>query len=146
MMRHAGQQSFFKKSRKIQRFHVNIHRLHLVFKTIIHIIITEKLIDLSENKENSGQQQNYFNRNFRITRMMKMKKNATSEYRFRMLKCIISLLPFPRFPAGKSIIFTLIEFFMRSSISVKTFVFSLRSKNLEQETRKEEGAGKHLNN
>ena len=35
---------------------------------------------------------------------------------------------------------------MRSSISVKTFVFSLRSKNLEQETRKEEGAGKHLNN
>ena len=113
MMRHAGQQSFFKKSRKIQRFHVNIHRLHLVFKTIIHIIITEKLIDLSENKENSGQQQNYFNRNFRITRMMKMKKNATSEYRFRMLKCIISLLPFPRFPAGKSIIFTLIEFFIR---------------------------------
>lgn len=92
MMRHAGQQSFFKKSRNIQRFHVNIHRLHLVFKTIIHIIITEKLIDLSENKENSGQQQNYFNRNFRITRMMKMKKNATSEYRFRMLKCIISLL------------------------------------------------------
>ena len=113
MMRHAGQQSFFKKSRNIQRFHVNIHRLHLVFKTIIHIIITEKLIDLSENKENSGQQQNYFNRNFRITRMMKMKKNATSEYRFRMLKCIISLLSFPRFPAGKSIIFTLIEFFMR---------------------------------
>ncbi len=113
MMRHAGQQSFFKKSRNIQRFHVNIHRLHLVFKTIIHIIITEKLIDLSENKENSGQQQNYFNRNFRITRMMKMKKNATSEYRFRMLKCIISLLPFPRFPAGKSIIFTLIEFFIR---------------------------------
>ena len=42
-----------------------------------------------------------------------MKKNATSEYRFRMLKCIISLLPFPRFPAGKSIIFTLIEFFIR---------------------------------
>ena len=113
MMRHAGQQSFFKKSRNIQRFHVNIHRLHLVFKTIIHIIITEKLIDLSENKENSGQQQNYFNRNFRITRMMKMKKNATSEYRFRMLKCIISLLSFPRFPAGKSIIFTLIEFFIR---------------------------------
>ena len=113
MMRHAGHQSFFKKSRNIQRFHVNIHRLHLVFKTIIHIIITEKLIDLSENKENSGQQQNYFNRNFRITRMMKMKKNATSEYRFRMLKCIISLLSFPRFPAGKSIIFTLIEFFMR---------------------------------
>ena len=55
----------------------------------------------------------YFNRNFRITRMMKMKKNAMSEYRFRMLKYIIFLLPFPRFPAGNSIIFTLTEFFMR---------------------------------
>ena len=34
---------------------------------------------------------------------------------------------------------------MRSSIRVKTFVFPLRSKNIEQGTRKEE-VEKHLNN
>ena len=35
---------------------------------------------------------------------------------------------------------------MRSSIRVKILIFTLRSKNLDQGTRKEEGAGKHWNN
>ena len=52
------------------------------------------------------------------------------------------------FNAGRSIPakIAMIAITMRSSIRVKTLVFPLRSKNLEQETRKEEGAGKHLNN
>ena len=38
------------------------------------------------------------------------------------------------------------RFLLRSSIRVKILIFTLRSKNLEQGTRKEEGTGKQSNN
>ena len=52
------------------------------------------------------------------------------------------------FNAGGSIAarIAMIAITMRSSIRVKILIFTLRSKNLEQGTRKEEGTGKQSNN
>ena len=52
------------------------------------------------------------------------------------------------FNAGRSIAarIAMIAITIKSSIRVKILVFTLRSKNIEQGTRKEEGTGKQSNN